>query len=320
MSIKGYIEKQYRNALFARRKEDLAVKQFSYDEFPSLRMEKRDMEYENGTLSGQFYYYDGYDEGRLIVFEHGIAAGHRSYMREIEKLCSLGFRVFAYDHIGTGLSGGDHTRGLSGSVADLDFVLSELKRDGEISKLRLAVIGHSWGGFSSMAISLFHPDIEHIVAMSGFSSIKRMHKQILPLPLFAFREHLYKIERSENPLYADIDTVDVLSKTKSKVLVIHSKDDKTVKYNLHFKPIFEKLKEKENIKFLMLNGKDHHPTFTEDAVKYKASFFSQLAKRRKAGGLITDEEKIAFKDSYDFYRMTEQDNEVFSKIKEFLDS
>ena len=318
MSIKGYIEKRYRGALFTRRGEDPAVKLFSYDEFEGLHMEKCDMEYENGKLSGQFYYYDGYDEGRLIVFEHGIAAGHRSYMREIEKLCSLGFRVFAYDHIGTGLSGGDHTRGLSGSIADLNFVLSELKRDERIKGLRLDVIGHSWGGFSSMAISRFHPDIEHIVAMSGFSSVKRMHRQILPAPLFFLRRHLLNIERDENPEYADIDVIDVLENTKSKVLIIHSKDDKTVKYNIHFKPLLKALSGKPNIEFLTLNGKDHHPAFTENAVKYKAEFFKILAKRRKAGELKTEDEQTAFKNSYDFYRMTEQDDLVFDKIKEFL--
>ena len=320
MSIKDFFEKQYRGALLTRRGVDPAVKLFSYDEFEGLRTEKYDMESEHGKISGQFYYYDGYDATRLIVFEHGIAAGHRSYMREIEKLCSLGYRIFTYDHIGTGLSGGEYTRGLSGSIADLNFVISELRKDENIKGLRLDVIGHSWGGFSSMVISRFHPDIEHIVAMSGFSSVKRMHRQILPLPLFFMRGQLDKIERGENPTYVDLDAIDVLKNTKSKVLIIHSRDDKTVNYNIHFKPLVKALKDKENIEFLTLDGKDHHPTFTKDAVKYKAEFFKELAKRRKAGELQTLDSQTEFKNSYDFYKMTVQDDRVFLRIREFLNS
>ena len=67
MSIKGYIEKMYRGALFTRRGEDPAVKLFSYDEFEGLHMEKCDMEYENGKLSGQFYYYEGYDTREIAA-------------------------------------------------------------------------------------------------------------------------------------------------------------------------------------------------------------------------------------------------------------
>ena len=318
MSIKDFLVKTYKATLFSRRGEDPAVKLFSYDEFSGLRREKYDLQYENGTLSGQFYYYDGYDENKLVVFEHGIAAGHRSYMREINEICKRGLRVFTYDHIGTGLSGGDHTRGLSGSLADLDFVIGALSTGEKTKHLTLDLIGHSWGGFSSMSISLFHDNIGHIVAMSGFSSLKRMHRQILPFPLFLFRKYLMEVERAENPRHADIDAIDALEKTKSKVLIIHSKDDKTVNYNIHFKPILKKMSEKDNIKFMTFNGKNHHPTFTTDAVKYKDDFFDELARRRKAGRLKTEEDQTAFKNSYDFYRMTEQDAEVFDKIKDFL--
>ena len=82
----------------------------------------------------------------------------------------------------------------------------------------------------------------------------------------------------------------------------------------------KKLKGKTNIEFLILKGKDHHPTFTPEAVKYKAAFFAELAKRRRSGGLTTEEEQNAFKNSYDFYRMTEQDDAVFIRIKNFLNS
>ena len=319
MKFKDYIVDRYKSVIFARRDPDRAVHQFSYKDFPGLVCEEYNLVSPNGKISGCFYYYAGYAPDRLIVFEHGMGAGHRAYMREIEHICSIGYRIFTYDHIGTSLSEGKGMRGLSGSICDLDFVIGALRRDEALSRLRFDVIGHSWGGFSAMTISHFHGDIEHIVAMSGFVSVKTLQAQITP-PIFKkYRDELFALESAENPGYASLSALDVLEKTNSKVLIIHSKDDKTVNYNLHFMPLFEKFKDKSNISFLTLERKNHNPTYTVEAAKYKEAFFKKLKFRRRFCKKDPSfDEK--FRTSFDFYKMTEQDSFVFDRIKEFLES
>jgi pimeloyl-ACP methyl ester carboxylesterase len=318
MLFKKILLKKYKSVLFSRKNPDTAVKQFDYSDFTGLKREKFPLESVHGKINAQLYYYDGYDTERLVIFEHGMGTGHRAYMREIEKICSLGFKVFAYDHIGTGLSGGEYVRGLSGSLCDLDFVIAEIKKAEQFKGLKLDLIGHSWGGFSSMTISAFHPEIEHIVALSGFISVYDMICQITPRILRGFVGSLYALEKSVNPEYATVNALDALENTKSKVLIIHSKDDKTVNYNLHFSRLLDEFKDKSNITLVSLENKNHNPTYTSSAVKYKENFFISLKRYKKSRLPKTEETDEKFKSSFDFYKMTEQDDEVYKLISDFL--
>ena len=320
MLFKKILLKKYKSVLFSRKDPDTAVKQFDYSEFTGLKREEIPLESEHGKINAQVYFYDGYDTGRLVIFEHGMGAGHRAYMREIEKICSLGFKVFAYDHIGTGFSGGEYVRGLSGSLCDLDFVIGEIKKIEQFKGLSLDLIGHSWGGFSSMSISQFHPEIEHIVALSGFISVYDMIKQITPGLLRGLVDSIYAYEKTVNPKYATINALDVLENTKSKILIIHSKDDKTVNYDLHFSRLFDKFNSKPNITFVSLENKNHNPTYTASAVKYKEAFFASLKKYKKSRFPKNEETDTKFKNSFDFYKITEQDDEVYGIILDFLKS
>jgi hypothetical protein len=63
-----------------------------------------------------------------------------------------------------------------------------------------------------------------------------------------------------------------------------------------------------------VHGKDHNPTYTDDAVKYKNGFFSDFVKALKKKQLNTVEQQSAFMEKYDFRRMTEQDEQVWNAI------
>ena len=102
-------------------------------------------------------------------------------------------------------------------------------------------------------------------------------------------------------------------------MFIHSKDDTTSSYSM-FEKIKAALAGRENTEFLSLDGKCHNPTYTRDAVEYKAGFFRELTAMRRTGKLKTDEAKAEFVSKYDFTRMTEQDSEVWGKIFDFIES
>ena len=66
-------------------------------------------------------------------------------------------------------------------------------------------------------------------------------------------------------------------------------------------------------------NKGHNPNYTVDAVKYLNQFVS-MRNKLKAKKKVSDEEKARFVSSFDWAKMTEQDQNVWKKIFEILDS
>ena len=320
--ISRQIENVYKNTLFRRRDDDGTLFYFSTEDFPGLKKEKQTFKTKKGhTLTGYFYHYgeyDSFDKSRLVVFEHGMGDGHRAYMREIESLASHGYLVYSYDHTGCTESEGEHIMGLSGSLADLDSCISALVELG-FAASDISVVGHSWGGFSTLNILGFHPDLRSIVALSGFVSLKEMQKQVIPAFLSPLRSKLYELEKSINPDYIESSAVDTLASTERPALIIHSLDDDSVSAKTHYLQLQKALADKENITFLTLTDRAHNPNYTADAVKYKSEFFKAHKKRQKKKLHLDREGHKAFIASYDWRRMTEQDPEIWNQIFAFLD-
>ena len=127
--LKDIILNAYKSNLFKRFDGDFNF-YFGPKDFPNLKAVPYSFTTEKGDLlKGNFYYYDEPIKGRLIVFDHGMGAGHTAYFREIEKLASRGYAVFSYDHTGCMESGGKHSNGFLTSLADLDSCLTAIKRD-----------------------------------------------------------------------------------------------------------------------------------------------------------------------------------------------
>ena len=320
--ISRQIEKLYKNALFCRRDDDGTLFYFKTEDFPGLKREPFSFKTKKGhTLQGYFYHYldfSEYDKSRIIVFEHGMGVGHRAYMQEINMLTSHGYLVYSYDHTGCTESEGENTMGLSGSIVDLDACITALKCEGYDGSA-ISVVGHSWGGFSTLNISALHPDLRSVVAMSGFVSLREMQKQVLPPILAPFREHMYNVEKAANPDYVDLSAINTLMKTSVRALVIHSLDDDTVSAKRHYLKMKDALSDKENVNFLTLTDRSHNPNYTPEAVKYKDSFFKELKKRQKKEKTPDKSAHAAFLASYDWRRMTEQDKSVWQQIYDFLD-
>ena len=320
MIFSKFIEKAYRSNVFARNDADGSVFYFSASDFEGLRAEPFSFLNSRGdSLNGNYYYYDGYRPDRLVIFDHGMGAGHRAYMKEIEMLARHGFKVFSYDHTGCSSSEGAGIRGLSGSLADLDDCIKAIKAEGVYSGNDISVVGHSWGGFSTMNVAAYHPDLHSLVAISGFISLPEMHKQLFAGPMALFRKTLLQVERAENGSYADTSAAESLRASRIPALIIHSEDDKTVSSKKHHHPLKEALSDVPTVEFILVDGKDHNPNYTAEAVKEKDIFFAALKKKKKAGELSTDEQKAAFVASFDWNKITEQDENLWQKILAHLD-
>ena len=81
----------------------------------------------------------------------------------------------------------------------------------------------------------------------------------------------------------------------------------------------KQLLDRENTEFILLNGKGHSPHYTTEAAAYKREFFKHHGRLKRKGLLEDDEQKSLLISFYDWYRMTEQDEDVWEKIFAFLD-
>jgi pimeloyl-ACP methyl ester carboxylesterase len=204
--------------------------------------------------------------------------------------------------------------GFSQSLADLDACLTALKREPDFYGWEISVIGHSWGAYSCLNVGAYHPDIKHVVAISGFISVKDMHRQLFPGIASFFRKVVYELESQSNPDYVDANAFHAFIRTDAALLFIHSLDDGVVKAKNHVLKLQHALKDRKNTRFLIMNGRGHNPNYTDDAVSYVGKFFADLTEKRTSGALKTEKEINDFLDGYDFYRMTAQDDAVWSEI------
>lgn len=315
MLFQKQIENMYRSNLFLRNDNANGIFYFSPADFPGLQAHPYEFSSKAGhMLKGYFYHYENPVPGRLIVFDHGMGNGHRAYMREIERLAREGFLVFSYDHTGCMASGGESTNGFGQSLSDLDDCLTALKQVDTLKRRKIGVMGHSWGGFSTMNIAALHPEITHVVSMSGFISIPIMLEQTFSGPLKAFRKPILELERSANPDYADIDSRHSIWYSNANYLLIYSADDPVVRKNPHYDMLHNCFSRRYNVKLLLVEGKGHNPSYTCKAVACKDAFFKDFRKAVRKKKLETLEQQKEFMSRYDWKAMTEQDEYVWKEI------
>lgn len=319
MLFEKLIEKAYRSNLFIRNDNIHSIFYYSAEDFPGLHAQSYDFKGDaDQSLRGYFYYYDNPIPGRLVVFDHGMGNGHRAYLREVERLAKAGFLVYTYDHTGCMRSGGESTNGFTQSLNDLDHCITALEAEPSLADRKIAVMGHSWGGFSTMNICALHPEITHVVSMSGFVSVEMILQQIMAGPMKGFRRCLFDLEARTNPDYVHFDARKSLAATDAKVLLIYSENDPTVHKAPHYDSLVAALSGKENIRFLLVQNKGHNPNFTEDAVVYKDTFFKEYTKAAKRKLLEKPEQQKVFMAGYDWDRMTTQDEMVWQQIIKHL--
>lgn len=312
--LSNMVKKIYNSFIFKRCDDEGLAYYFSEKDFDGLVAEPYVFKGNNGQkLQGYFYYYPNPDQIRIVVFDHGMGGGHRSYIREIETLARHGYKVFAYDHTGCMQSEGENTVGFTQSLCDLDCCLKTLKADESLKGKTFSVIGHSWGGYSTLNISKFHTDLTHVVVLSGPASVDIITQQFGPL-----KNSIRQLEKEANPRCYDCDGADSLKNTKAKVLLIYSDNDKMVNKEANFDYLKANLSGRENTFFHIEKFKDHNPNYTSDAVRYLGEYLAILNKKKKE--LKTDEQKKDFVAGFDWYRMTAQDEKVWAKIFEVLDN
>lgn len=310
----------YKRKLIRRLDADGSVFYFEKEDFPGLLSDEVSFLSDKGQrLVGQFYYRGTRRTDRLIMLDHGMGCGHVGYMQEINLLTEHGYTVFTYDHTGTRMSEGENIGGLTQSLADLDHAMKFVRSLDEYKDTKIAVIGHSWGGFSTINIPALHPDITHAVVLSPYISVRSLHGQILTGLLSLYKDSVYKVEADAFPDYVGYDGIESLRSSGVKALVIHSRDDDTCSFKKQFLVAQKALADCPRVEFIALNGKKHYPNYTTEAAQYKSEYNAIVKVLRKKRLLTTRDERVEFAMKQDWNKMTEQDMTVWERIFEFLE-
>ena len=319
MIFEKQIVNMYKGMMHTRCDENGTAFYFSAADFAGLHQDPYCFTSSAGhCLKGYLYFYDAPVAGRLIVFDHGFGGGHRAYMKEIETLCKHGYRVLAYDHTGCMESGGETPNGMAQSLCDLNDCITAVKADERFRGLDISVMGHSWGGFSSLNITALHPEISHLVVLAGFVCVQDLVNSFFGGLLRGYRKAILKIEQEANPHFIGYHAVSSLKDSNAQVLLVYSANDHLCKRS-HFDTLQKGLAHKDNIKFLLLKSKGHNPNYTEDAVAYLGKYIAKRTKLMKKGKLATAQQKQEFLALWDWDKMTAQDEAVWKEIFACLD-
>ena len=77
---------------------------------------------------------------------------------------------------------------------------------------------------------------------------------------------------------------------------------------------------KADTRILLEENKGHNPNYTADAVKYLGEYTAEMTRLLKDRKLSTEAEKKAFREKWDWNRMTRQDEKVWAEIFKTLDA
>lgn len=257
-----------------------------------------------------FYYYDNYKDDKIILFCHGMGPGHTAYLAEIELLARRGYKVLTLDYAGCGESGGIYLGSLNKPTRDVVELLNHLKLDKPI-----VLIGHSLGGYTALNTLCLRKDITKAIAISPIVQIEPL-LQLNTKSKFITKQ-LMKYEKKVDGEVFEISIPEYLKTTTDDVFVIQSSDDQMVPYNMSLK-VIEQI-DNPHIKTKRYENRKHNPNYTDNAVAYMNDVFGRYYALINEKKITTDEDKIAYFKDVSLAKLTEQDEQLFDEIVDFIE-
>ena len=307
----GLVSHLYIKHFVCRYDKEVGVPYYQASDFKGLKEEVFVFINSQGVeLKYFYYYYDNYNEDKIILFLHGLACGHAAYFAEIEALARRGYKVLTLDYTGCGDSKGNCLGSLNTPTRDVNELLDYLKLDKP-----LVLVGHSLGGYTSLNIINLRKEIKKAVVISGFLSIPSIGKALIKNKFFVSR--ILKYESKAYPEYWNIDNIDYLNKTEDDIFFIQSDNDTMVPYSIALN-VVEQI-DNPHIKKLMIPNRKHNPNYTDDAVNYMNETFGNYYYLIKQKKIKTNEDKINYFKDVSLSKLVEQDEALFDQIKEFIE-
>ena len=251
---------------------------------------------------------------RVVIFQHGFGAGSSSYTTEIAHFAKQGFAVVAVDAYGCNNSVGKSVRGFYAGAEAVIAAYMGVNCDERLKNKPVVLVGHSWGAYSVLA-ACGTIKVNGVVAMSGFNapaqclcdtlksmgSVGKFYAPLVHGWLYLF--NFFKFGAKGNTKAAK-----AVRKSGVKTLIIHGEKDMTV----GFKNSAANKVKGENVTTLLLPDKRHNPYNTVAAEE-------KLAELTGKHDFATEAEAAEYFKNFDWKAVTEEDEEVMSKIDEFIE-
>ena len=306
----GLIARKYRRNLLCRYDKDGYTPYLSASDFPGLISDEGTFVNTAGVSVAFFRYrYGEYDPAKLVVFCHGLGAGHTAYLSEIAYLCQNGLQVLTLDYTGCDKSGGDGMLSVNRPSRDVVELLDYLKPTEEVT-----VVGHSLGGYTALNVIRMTDSIKRAVILSGFLSSKAMLGQFIKNRLL--KAIVYRADKKSDPEIARADNAAYLKTTSDRLLFIASEDDPMVPFSIGAG--LAQTLGNDRLSFLVVNGKKHNPNYTAEALAFMQESFGAFNRLVAEGKLQTLAEKQAFFSDKPAARMTVQDDAVMGEVVRFI--
>jgi fermentation-respiration switch protein FrsA (DUF1100 family) len=169
-----------------------------------------------------------------ILFSHGNAEDLGDVRQELDRYCTQGFSVIAYDYSGYGTSSGRPSE--AATYADIDAVYEYLVRQVGVPPERIVVQGRSVGGGPSVDLAA-RRKVGGLILESSFVTAFQVLTHI----------RLFPVDKFEN--------IRKIGKISCPVLVIHGKKDTIVPF-WHGEELYRKANEPKM--HLWVEGADHN--------------------------------------------------------------
>lgn len=308
----GFITKRYLKDFVCRYDKVVGIPYHQVSDFKGLKEEVYSFINSKGIEINYFYYYfDNYQEDKILLFLPGIGPGHVSYLKEIATFAERGYKVLTLDYTGCGYSKGACLASLNNPTSDVIDLLNLLNLKQEI-----LLMGHSLGGYTALNVINYVKEIRRAVVISGFLDMKSLLNTFTHSNFIT--KHLLQYERKINPKYYPLDNINYLKNTKDDIFIIQSTDDNLAKYSIALE-VVEPIKN-PHIKKWKFTNKGHNPNYSDDAVKYMNEVFGKYYQLIKDKKIKTDEDRINYFKDVSLDKLVEQDEAVITKIVEFLNA
>lgn len=288
-------------------KDDGVTPYLSAEDFTGLRYKSYFFKNHGKDIVYYYYFYDSYRLDSLILFLPGVGPGHKAYLREIETFCKRGYRVLTLDYSGCGQSGNDGFYSLFSPASDTIALINHADIREEI-----VIVGHSLGGFTGLTVLSRVERIKKAVIISGFLSYKWNADRLGRL------KEISEYEQTVSPELISTDIVAFLQNTSDEILFIHSKDDKIVPYS-DTTQFVEKNAKNPRFSFCIVDGRNHNPNYTDDALAYMNEVFSEYARLLCEGAFDSFEKKKEYMKDKSPLKMTTQDQAIIDEIIKLIE-
>ncbi len=260
------------------------------------------------TLRGEKYFVNEGPYKGLVVFYHGISAGHTSYSQEIAYLAKQGYLVLAYDYTACMESEGKGMDNLGQPAVDQRYFYAWLDKQEDIASLPRYSVGHSWGGYCSLMSLQPAYKVKKAVSISGFFGVASYVATINPT-LGKLQKAIRSFERRRIGKEAAVEGLELLKQVHAPFLYIQGDHDVVVKTEDHIRVLEAKKDEYPNVQTYLVKNRGHQPYWTEKAQEYMNYIF---------GGEATPEERDSRIIGIDYKKLNEDDPAVLKAIVDFL--